>query len=147
MTYIVRNKRAYFDYEILDQLEAGIALNGAEVKTLRLGRASLSGAFIVFRNEQAYLKSWQIPRWKFAAITLDERRDRRLLLHKNQIVRWQKKMDATSGLTIVPLKVYFSKRGHIKLQIGLCKGKKQYDKRATIKKRESDRKLTAKLKG
>jgi len=142
MSTSLRNKRAYFDYEILDEIEAGVALLGAEVKAVRCGRGSLVGAFVSLRSGIATLKGWQIPRWEFSRDAIDERRDRTLLLHKNQIKRWEKKLSA-GGLTIVPLKLYFNKRGRAKLLIGLARGKKQHDKRATLKKRDSDRKLGA----
>lgn len=145
MSTVYKNKRAYYDFEIVEELEAGISLTGAEIKSLRHGRGSLQGAFVSIRNDEAWIKSWQIPRWEFAHAAIDEQRDRRLLMHRKQIDKWHHKVEA-QGLTIVPLRGYFNKKGKFKIMIGLARGKKQHDKRNVIKDRESDRKLAAKLK-
>jgi SsrA-binding protein len=140
----IRNKKAFFDYEILDRLIAGISLLGPEVKSLRAGRGSLAGAFISIRNGEAYIKSFHIPKWEFSQENIDPLRDRKLLLKKREIVRLQKKLDE-QGFTIVPLSVFFQ-NGYAKMEIALAKGKKQYDKRATIKKRDEERRIAGKLK-
>lgn len=140
----IRNKKAFFNYEILDKFEAGISLLGAEVKSLRAGRGSLVGAFVTVRDGQAYLKNFQIPKWEFAQQTIDPLRDRKLLLRKREIKKIQKKLDE-KGHTVVPLRLYFS-RGYAKLEIALAKGKQQHDKRQTIKERDEKRRLAVRLK-
>lgn len=139
----IYNRRARFDFELLEEFVAGISLLGPEVKSLRSGRASLSGAFISVRSGEAFVKSFQIPKWEFATESIDPLRDRKLLLQKREITKIQKRCDE-DGLTIVPLRLFW-KRGRAKLVIAIAKGKKKYDKRETIKRRESDRKLSEKL--
>lgn len=140
----IRNKRAYFDYEILQEFEAGLVLEGAEVKSLRAGQGSLAGAFVSVRNGEAFVHNFQITEWKFSQYKLEPLRKRKLLLHKREITRLQKKLDE-QGLTVIPLKIFWS-RGKAKLKIGLARGKKKYDKRETIKKRELDRQAGGKMK-
>lgn len=140
----IRNKKAFFDYEILDRVIAGISLLGPEVKSLRAARGSLVGAFISIRDGEAFIKNFHIPKWEFSQESIDPLRDRKLLLKKREILRLQKKLDE-QGFTVVPLSVFF-KNGYAKAEIALGKGKKQYDKRATIKKRDEDRRIAGKLK-
>lgn len=140
------NRRAHFDYEILETYEAGIALSGFEVKAVKIGRMALTGAFAVIRGEEAWLLNAAIPPYqaKNTPAGYDPERSRRLLLHKSQI---KELIGAVSqkGLTIVPLKVY-SKRGRVKVLIGLARHRKQRDKRETIRKRESEREIERTLK-
>lgn len=139
----LRNKKAFFDYEILERFTAGIVLYGSEVKSLRAGRGSLTSAYVSIRDYEAFVKNLQIPQWEYSQTLIDPLRDKKLLLKKNEIIRLQKKLDE-QGLTVVPLKLFFL-RGFAKLEIGLARGKKQYDKRAAIKKREEDRRIAVKL--
>lgn len=138
MQIVSKNKRAFFDYEIFEKYLAGISLLGLEIKSIREGHISLAGSFISVRDGEAYWKGGKIPRYKFSPDKdYSEVRDRKLLLHKKEIQKLQKAMDE-KGLTIIPLAVGFL-RGRAKLEIVLAKGKKQYDKRESIKKRDLDR--------
>jgi len=140
---ITTNKRAYFDYQILETYEAGIELKGFEVKAIKSGRINLAGSYVVIRNNQAWLLNADIPPYqpKNTPADYDSKRTRRLLLNKSQISnligRTQEK-----GLTLVPLKVYTkAKTGKIKIEIGLAKSRKKVDKRELIKKREVEREI------
>ena len=132
------NKRAYHDYEIEERMEAGINLIGAEVKAIRLGHADLTGSHIRIMGGEAYLVNGKIFPYQYARPeSYDERRTRKLLLHKKQILALKSKMDG-QNLTIVPLSLYTTGT-LIKLEIALAKGKKQYEKKETIKQRDLDR--------
>lgn len=138
---IASNKKAYFDYEILETYETGIALKGTEVKTLRKGLVTMSEAYCVFTKGELFVINMNIPHYDFGNINNHApMRTRKLLMHKRELVRLQGKIKE-QGLTLVPLKLYFSGR-HIKLAVGLARGKKKYDKRETIKKRETERELS-----
>lgn len=139
MPRLASNKRARFDYDILDVLEAGVVLTGQEVKSAKTGHAKLQGAFIQIRKGEAWLKNAFIAPYTHATVleTYDPYQNRKLLLRKREIEKLKKKMDV-EHLTIVPISLY-TKAGKIKLEIGLAKGKKQFEKRASIKKRELDR--------
>ena len=140
----IDNKKAFFDYEILEKLEAGITLYGAEVKAIRLGHADLSGSFVRIIGSEAYLVNAKIFPYKYALPEgYDERRTRKLLLHKNEIISLKSKIEG-ANLALVPLSIYTTK-GFIKVQIGLGKGKKEYDKRAKIKKRDIQRSVEQEL--
>jgi len=147
MPTLAINKRANFDYDILETFEAGLVLFGYEVKALKTQHASLKGAFVTSKRSQGkalpelYLTNAHIPLYKKAATikTYDPTRPRKLLLHKRQISRLIGKKQE-QGLTLVAIKLY-TKRGLIKLEFGLGKGKKKIDKRETIKNRELDRKV------
>jgi|SRR3989344_5156159 len=143
---IANNKRAYFDYEILETHEAGIELLGTEVKSAKLGHISLAGSYAVARNNEIWLLNASIPphQPKNAPKTYDPLRSRRLLLHRSEIKELIGKI-SQRGLTIVPLKVY-TKRARIKILIGLARHKKQSDKRETIRRRESEREIERTLK-
>ncbi len=134
----IDNKKAFFDYEILEKLEAGINLFGAEVKAIRLGHADLSGSFVKIIGTEAYLVNAKIFPYKYSSPEgYDERRTRKLLLHKNEIIALKSKIEG-ANLALVPISIYTTK-GFIKLQIGLGKGKKEFDKREKIKKRDIQR--------
>lgn len=141
MTELARNKKAYFDYEILETFEAGIVLKGFEVKAVKNGKINLSGAFVLIRNDQAYLLNADIPPYqpKNTPEGYDSKRTRDLLLHKKEISRL---IGATQqkGLTLIPLRVY-TKNNLIKLGFGLARGKREYEKRETVKKREVQREI------
>lgn len=135
---ILTNRKAYRDYEILESLECGIELKGSEVKSLREGKINLNDSFARIEKLEAFLYNAHISHYTEASyLNVETDRTRRLLLHKNQIERIAGKL-AQKGLTLIPLKVYFNDRGFVKLELGLCKGKKLYDKRESIKHRETD---------
>ena len=135
------NRKAFHTYSIEDTFEAGIALTGHEVKSIRGGQVSLEGAYVSIRAGEAYLKNAYIGKYKQAANleSHDENRERKLLLHKNQILKLTQRLNE-KGATLVPLEIYTHKR-LIKLKFALAKGKKQFDKRESIKKKEIKRKL------
>lgn len=135
------NKRLYFDYEVLETYEAGMELRGFEVKAIKSGRMSLAGSFAVIRGNEAFLLNAVISPYQAANTPAgyEPERTRRLLLKKSEIQELIGKT-AQKGLTLVPLKAY-TKRSRVKILIGLCRHKKQHDKRETIKKRESNREI------
>jgi SsrA-binding protein len=134
------NKRAGFEYEIIEKFEAGINLFGSEVKAIRLGHADLSGSHVRINGMEAYLINAKIFPYKYARPeNYDETRTRKLLLHRKEILALKHKMDG-AGLTIVPLSLYTTTR-LIKLEVALAKGKKQFEKKAAIKKRDLNRDL------
>lgn len=147
MPILASNKRAPFDYDILETYEAGIELAGFEVKSVRTGRMSLAGSFVLIRSGEAWLVNTAIPPYQAANTPpgYDPARRRRLLLHRAEI----KKLigaGATKGLTIIALRVY-TKGSRIKVALGLARYKKKYDKRAAIREREDRRKIERALRG
>lgn len=137
---IAQNRKARHDYEILATYEAGIVLQGTEVKSLRDGRANLKDAYAAVREDEVWLYGVHISPYSHGNINNHEpERDRKLLLHRNEIRRLIGKTKET-GLTLVPLQLYF-KNGKVKVELALAKGRKQYDKRQAIAKRDSDREL------
>ena len=142
---IATNRRAYHDYTILKNLEAGMELKGTEVKSLRAGKAVLSDSFARLDGKEIFLYNMHIPPYEFGNLAnVDPLRRRKLLLHKSEIRHLGDEL-ATRHLTLIPLKLYF-KEGIVKVEIGLAKGKKLYDKREAIKRRESDRELKRAIK-
>ncbi|MGW8184857.1 MAG: SsrA-binding protein SmpB [Candidatus Moraniibacteriota bacterium] len=146
MTTIAVNKRASFDYALTDKYEAGLVLTGAEVKSIKTGHLSLKGSFVTFKGTELYLTNADIPFYKFAglATNYDPRRSRKLLVKKSEIKTLLGKVKV-KGLTLVPIRVYTKKR-LIKLEFGVGRGKKEYDKREDIKARETKRSLRKALK-
>lgn len=146
MTPLASNKKANFDYTILQKYEAGIVLSGQEVKSIRSGAARLTGAFVTFHEDTAMLTNAFIPPYKHASHLENYIPDasRRLLLKKREIDYLRGKLQQ-KGLTIVPLSLY-TKGQFIKVEIGLAQGKKTFDKRQTIKKREGKREIARKIK-
>jgi SsrA-binding protein len=137
---VVTNRKAFHDYEILDRLEAGIALRGTEVKSLRSGGANLQDGYATIRNGEVWLIGMHISPFDKGNINNhDPKRDRKLLLHKKEIRKLLGKQNE-KGLTIVPLRLYF-KKNIIKVELGIARGKRTYDKRAAIAKREIERHL------
>lgn len=133
------NKRASFDYELQDRFEAGINLLGAEVKAVKLGHADLSGSHVRIVGSEVYLVNAKIFPYEYARPeTYDETRTRKLLLHKKEITALRSKMEG-SRLTIVPVSLYTTRHNLIKAELALARGKKQFDKRQAIKKRDLDR--------
>lgn len=145
-TVFATNKRAHFDYNLLDKLEAGIVLSGAEIKSIRAGRVTLSESFVRMKDGEAWLiNAYIAPYGGGFDRGYEERSTRKLLLHKRQIEAWQKKIEARH-LTVVPLKVYTS--GNLaKVEIALAEGKKQYDKRETLKKKAVQMDIDRALRG
>ena len=135
---IANNKKAYFDYFIEDTWEAGIALHGTEVKSVRMGKCSIKESFVRIENEEVYIYGMHIsPYEKGNIFNRDPLRVKKLLLHKSEIRKMKGKI-AEKGYTLVPLKVYFN-RSLVKVEIGLAKGKKLYDKRQDIAKKDQRR--------
>jgi SsrA-binding protein len=143
---LIDNRRALFDYTILEELEAGIELRGTEVKSIRMGQGSLKGARVVARGGEAYLVGATIPPWQIAnaGTDYDPERTRRLLLNAKEIAHVASE-EGQKGLTIVPLSLY-NKGRRLKLKIAIVRGKKQHDKRDTIRKREEGRKMAREMK-
>lgn len=141
MPTFAKNREAFHSYSIEDTIEAGLSLLGHEVKSVKLGQVSLKGAYVTIRNGEAYLRNAHINKYKYAS-NLDsyqETRERKLLLHKSEIHKLQNTTHE-KGITLIPLELYTKKR-NIKLKIGIGKGKKEYDKRETIKKKEAKRNI------
>lgn len=137
---IAQNKKASFEYHIEERIEAGLVLTGSEVKSLRDGRASLSDSYAVIKSGEAFLLNSHIAICPQASYMNHEpKRTRKLLLHKKEIGRLTGKLNE-KGFTLIPLKLYF-KEGRAKVELGLCRGKKAFDKRETIKKKEMKREL------
>ncbi|GBD33758.1 SsrA-binding protein [bacterium HR34] len=143
---IQENKRAYHDYDILEKVEAGIILNGQEVKSVKAGRMSIKGSFVILKNNEFYLVGANIPPWQPKNITgeYNPERDRKLLLKKNEIKYLIGKF-REKGLTFIPLKVY-SKNGLIKLEFAIAKYKKKYSKKEKLKERSIKKEIERKLK-
>lgn len=141
MPIIALNKRARYDYEIQETLEAGLVLSGQETKSIRGGHITLAGSYATFKNDELWLLNAHIPAYKMAGklTDYDPERSRKLLLHKKEIKYLIGKL-REKGLTLIPLKVYTTHR-RIKVELGMGRGKKMFDKRETIKKREVDRKI------
>ncbi len=139
----IKNKRARFDYEILDTYTAGIVLGGTEIKSIRLGKASLSQSFCEFNDKgELFVINMQIDEYSHGGYYNHKpKAERKLLLNKRELKKLQKEVN-TSGLTIIPLNLFINERGLAKVNIGLAKGKKLYDKRETIKDRENKRNLS-----
>lgn len=134
----IKNKKAYYDYYIEKEIEAGIVLSGTEIKSIRKGSANLKDSYAKIKNNEIFLLNMFIAKYDNGSYNnKDERRTRKLLLHKNEINRLNEKV-AKEGYTLVPLELYF-KNNKAKILIGLAKGKHTYDKRAAIKEKELDR--------
>ena len=137
----IKNRSAYHDYFIDDKYDAGMVLLGTEVKSLRDGRASFNDSYCIFNKGELWLKSLHISEYSHGTTNNhDPLRDRKLLLKKRELAKLEAKIKE-KGYTIVPLRIFFNDKRLIKIEIGLGKGKKQYDKRATIKQRDNDREL------
>lgn len=145
-TVEIKNRRAWFDYEILEEEVSGVSLVGSEVKSIRAGKASITEAHCIIHDGEVFIVGMHIAEYKESGRSgHDPYRRRKLLLTKKQIVKWDKKL-AIKGLTIIPLKVFISK-GFIKINIALCKGKKNYDKRESIKSKDIQRDSDREIKG
>ncbi len=142
---ICNNKKAFHDFFIEEKLEAGMVLTGTEVKSLRMGKANLNDSFALVRNGEAFLNNLHISPYDFGnRENHDPDRMRKLLLHKNEITRLFSKI-REQGYSLVPLRLYF-KNGMVKVEMGLAKGKKLYDKREDLKKKDQKREMAQVLK-
>ncbi len=138
---VIKNKKASFEYEIIESLQAGIQLVGTEIKSIRSGKANLTDSYCLFINNELYVKNLHISEYEMGTCNNHiAKRDRKLLLLKRELQKWQKKT-RESGLTIIPLKLFLNEKGLAKLEIALCRGKKVYDKRESIKDRDIQRDL------
>jgi SsrA-binding protein len=137
---VTTNRAAYHDYFVDDTVEAGVALTGTEVKSLRAGHVNLRGAYARIKNDEIWLEGMHIAEYEQGTyMNHDPLRPRKLLLHRKEIDRLEGRV-AAKGLTLVPLKLYF-KHNRVKVELGLCRGKKLYDKREAIQEREAQRAL------
>ncbi len=142
----IQNRKARHDYHIDETYEAGVALKGTEVKSIRAGKASLNEAFAYLQNGEVWLKNMYVKPYEFGTHNNhDERRDRKLLLKRSEIREIDKYINQ-KGFALIPLKLYF-KRGYAKILVGLGRGKKSYDKRDDIKEKDARRELDRKIKG
>ena len=133
----IRNRKAYFEFHILEEYIAGIKLLGTEIKSIREGKANINDAFCAFLSDGLYVRNMHIAEYSHGSFYNHEsKRDRILLLTKKELTKLRTKVEE-KGLTIIPLKIFISKRGFAKLEIGLAQGKKTYDKRETIKDRDA----------
>ena len=140
MKIITQNKKAHFEYFIEQKFVAGIKLQGSEVKSIRAGKCSINEAYITFRNGEVFILNMHIAKFDASSIfNHEETRTRKLLMHKREILKLNNYITA-EGFTIIPLKLYF-KRNKAKILLGLAKGKKNYDKRQTIKERDIAREM------
>ncbi len=142
----IKNRKARYEYKVKETYEAGLVLQGTEVKSLRNGNASITESFAFLQDGEVWINGMYIKRYKHGSYTNhDERRKRKLLLSKKEI-REMDKAVKKKGYTLVPLKVYF-KKGYAKILIGIAKGKKRFDKRQDIKEKDMKRELNRKVKG
>ncbi|MBZ9630579.1 SsrA-binding protein [Salegentibacter salinarum] len=140
-TINIKNRKARFEYEILDKYVAGIKLAGTEIKAIRQGKASIAESFCEFQNNELFVINMHVEEYSHAThFNHNPKSERKLLLQRRELRKLEKEVK-NSGLTIIPLRVFINDRGLAKMQIALAKGKKLYDKRETIKDRESKRKL------
>ncbi|MBY0528772.1 MAG: SsrA-binding protein SmpB [Rhabdochlamydiaceae bacterium] len=143
---LVSNRRALHDYEVLDTFEAGIVLLGTEIKSLRNHGGSLQDAYVLVSDDIVILKNASIAPYRFGNIhNHEEKRDRKLLLHKKEIVKL-KNASQEKGLTLIPLGIYL-KKGFAKVKIGVCKGKRTFDKRAALKEKQHKRDIDRAVRG
>lgn len=141
----IQNRKANFDYEIIETFEVGIVLTGTEIKSIRLGKANLKDSYAIVKNNELYLLNMHISKYDQGNIfNHDETRTRKLLMHKKEILKLRDKLDI-EGFTLVPIKLYF-KNSKAKILLGLAKGKKNYDKREAIKKKDIARQVAKELK-
>jgi SsrA-binding protein len=137
----IKNKKAYFDYEIIEKFVAGLVLSGSEIKSIRMGKVSLADSYCIIHEGELYVKGMQITEYKFAShYNHNPARDKKLLLEKKEIRRLDRKT-RESGNTIVSLRLFISGNGYAKLEIALAKGKRQYDKRESIKQKDAKRQM------
>lgn len=144
---VIENRKAYHDYFVEETYECGIALWGNEVKSLRDGKASIKESWVAIENGEILIKKMHVAPWNTAnSFDIDETRERKLLMHKSEIRELSRKVQQ-DGYTLVPLKVYFSEASKVKVLIGLCKGKHDYDKRQVEKEKQAKREMSRASKG
>lgn len=144
---IATNRKAFRDYEVLESFECGIELKGSEVKSLRAGRINMEDSFARIEEDEFFLYNAHISPYEEASyMNVEPTRMRKLLLHKGQIRKLSGRL-TQKGFTAVPLKAYFNDRGFVKIELAICKGKKLYDKRENVKRREIDLQLRRAMKG
>ena len=142
----IKNKRATFDYEIIDTLQAGIVLTGTEIKSIREGKAGLTDTFCYVYNNEVWVKNMYIAEYSFGSYNNHQtRRDRKLLLTKKEIARLSNTTQ-TPGFSIIPTRLFLNEKGFAKLVIAIARGKKQYDKRDSIKERDDRRAMDRAMK-
>lgn len=143
----IKNRSAYYEYYIDDKYVAGIMLLGTEVKSLREGKASFNDSYCLFQDGELWIKSLHIAQYSHGTVNNhDPLRDRKLLLSKRELKKWEQRMKKEKGYTIVPLRLYFNEKNLAKLEIGLAKGKKLHDKRESIKEKDTQREMKRYLK-
>jgi SsrA-binding protein len=137
----IRNKKAYHNYEILEKYVAGIQLQGTEIKSIRMGKVSLGESYCLFENKELYVRGMQISDYAWGSFNKHiPGRDRKLLMTRHELKKLKRKT-RESGLTIACLKLFLSDSGYAKLEIGLARGKREFDKRETIKRKDAQREL------
>jgi SsrA-binding protein len=137
----IKNKKAYHNYEIRDKYVAGIQLSGTEIKSIRMGKVNLGEAYCHFENNELYVRGMQIAEYAWASFnTHTPGRDRKLLLNRFELKKLQRKVKE-SGLTIAALRLFMADTGFAKLEIGLAKGKREFDKRDTIRRKDTQRQM------
>ena len=146
MSILAKNKKVYFDYDIVEKYEAGVVLHGYEVKSIKLGHISLKGSYVIIKDSEAYLLNAHVSAYQATNMpkSYDPTRSRKLLLNRSEINTLIGKSKA-QGLTLVPISVY-TKKGKIKVSIGVGRGKKKYEKREKVKKRDTEREIGRSLK-
>ncbi|MFC2155297.1 SsrA-binding protein SmpB [Acidobacteriota bacterium] len=143
---ITVNKKAFYNYEIIDKYEAGMVLVGSEVKSIREGKVNLKDSYVEMRAAEAFLVSAHISAYSNSSYNNHEpERERKLLLHKRELLKLDKKVK-TRGFSIVPLRMYFNKKGKVKIEIAIAKGKRVYEKKQKIKDRDIKREVDRELK-
>ena len=136
-----KNRKAFHEFEVLEKVEAGIVLRGSEVKSMREGGLNLSDSYAKVEDGEIHLLNCHITEYKNAkAFAHEPKRKRKLLLHKAEIRKIEKRIEE-KGLTVVPIRVFFNDRGFAKVELGICRGKQVHDKRAAVKKRETEREI------
>lgn len=142
----IRNKRASFDYEFIEEYNAGIVLTGTEIKSIRAGKASLVDSYCYFHRGELWVKGMNIAEYKLGTYyNHQEKRERKLLLTQKELVKLEKKVKE-SGLTIVPIRVFLNEKGYAKVRIALAKGKKEYDKRESLKAKDAKKEMDRAMK-
>lgn len=143
---ITKHKKAYFDYEILKEYEAGVILKGCEIKSIREGHVNLKGGYISEKNGELWVRDVHISPYKFSnEKDYSPTRVRKLLLSRKEIEQISSKLN-TAGVTATPLNLHFNSKGLVKMKIGIVRGKKKYDKRESLKKKDQEREIARKLK-
>jgi SsrA-binding protein len=141
----IENRRAKFDYQFIERLVAGMVLTGTEIKSIREGKAALVDSYCYFRNDELYIKNMNVAAYTEGThYNHEPNRERKLLLSKAELNKLQKKLK-DQGLTVIPIRLFISESGYAKLEIALAKGKKEFDKRESIKKRDTEREINRKL--